>query len=60
MLSDGHMGTKKLIDYSLPPGSFSLHAPPDRRQVSLLNEADESRRLGSPLPYCENAFSISN
>jgi len=45
MLSDGHLGTKKLIDHSLPPGSFSLHSPPHRRQVSLLNDAEESRRL---------------
>jgi len=49
MLSDGHMGTKKLIDYSLPPSSLSLHSLSHRRQVSLLNEADESRRLSSPL-----------
>jgi hypothetical protein len=60
MLSDGHMGTQKLIDYSLPPGSFSLHSLSHRRQVSVLNEADESRRISSPLAYWGNAFSISN
>jgi hypothetical protein len=34
----------------LPPGSSSLHSPLHRRrQVSLLNDADDSRRLGSAL-----------
>jgi len=48
MLSDGHIGTKKLIDHSLPPGSFSLPSLPQRRQVSLLNEAGDSRHRRSP------------
>src|SRR6266478_7039862 len=38
MLFNGHLAPRILIDYSLPPGSSTLHSPPHPRQVSLLND----------------------
>ena len=36
MLSNGHIGTKNLLDYSLPPGLSSVHRSSlNARKVSL-------------------------
>src|SRR5258708_39761029 len=38
MLFNGHLASRILIDYSLPPGSSTRPSPPHPRQVSLLND----------------------
>jgi len=50
MLFNGHLAPRILIDYSLPPGSSSLHSLRRTGAKFLCSmNADDSRRLGSSL-----------